>query len=119
VEAFLRAFILILPSGKQNTFAAHNDPEYLVFTVRQDADPRNLANAFEKPVRPHRDKSLTETSIERFEAKWKRLEEAYGQSGQTFTLNLTELSSAVGKGVASLDELIAKTMQEVKRALEG
>lgn len=119
LEAFLRASVKAKPSGKQNTFAAHNDPEYLVFTVRQNADPRNLANAFEKPVRPHRDKSLTEASLERLEAKWKRLEEAYGQSGQAFTLNLTEASSTVGEGIASLDELLAKTMQEVRRALGG
>jgi len=119
LEAFLRAIVKAKPSGKQNTFAAHNDAEYLVFAVRQDADPRNLANAFEKPVRPHRDKSLTEMALERLEAKWKRLEEAYGQGGSTFTLNLTEASSAVGEGVASLNELIDKAMQKVKRALEG
>jgi CRISPR system Cascade subunit CasC len=119
IEAFLRASVKAKPSGKQNTFAAHNDPEYLVFTVRQDADPRNLANAFEKPVRPSRDKSLTEMALERLEAKWKRLEAAYGQGGGAFTLNLTEASSTVGEGVESLDELIAKTMQEVRRALEG
>jgi CRISPR system Cascade subunit CasC len=47
VEAFLRASLFALPSGKQNTFAAHNPPSFAAFAVRKDAAPRSLANAFE------------------------------------------------------------------------
>lgn len=117
IEAFLRASVKAKPSGKQNSFAAHNDPEYVVFTVRQDADPRNLANAFEKPVRPTRDHSLTEVSVDRLQQKWAKLEAAYGQAGRTFTLNLTEMPSSVGTSVNSLDELIQQTVQAVRQAL--
>jgi CRISPR system Cascade subunit CasC len=119
IEAFLRASVKAKPSGKQNSFAAHNDPEYVVFTVRQNADPRNLANAFEKPTRPTREASLTEVAAETFEAKWDKLEKAYGQSGATFALNLTEFKSKLGTKVNSLDELIAKTLESVKTALEA
>jgi CRISPR system Cascade subunit CasC len=116
LAAFLRAMVKAKPSGKQNSFAAHNDPEYIVLSVRQNADPRNLANAFEKPVRPKRDNSLTEASIERFEQKWRRLEEAYGQSGTTFILNLTDLPSQLGEKVDSLDSLLEKALSAVKSA---
>lgn len=117
LEAFLVAMVKAKPSGKQNSFAAHNDPGYVVFTVRQDADPRNLANAFEKPARPSRDTSLTEASLDQLEAKWKKLESAYGQAGVTHTLNLTDAQSSVGTLVNSLDELIAKTLQAARNAM--
>lgn len=114
LEAFLRAMVKAKPSGKQNSFAAHNDPEYLVFTVRQEADPRNLANAFEKPIRPNKEKSLTEASLEQLEAKWQKLSEAYGQNGEAWVLNLTEVKSQIGTPVKNLDELVAKALEKVR-----
>jgi CRISPR system Cascade subunit CasC len=117
LEAFLRAIVKAKPNGKQNAFAAHNDPEYVAITVRQEADPRNLANAFEKPVRPSRDQSLTEASAERLEAKWQKLAEAYGQNGQVFVLNLSDLESKLGTQVKNLDELLEETLKAVRANL--
>ena len=121
IEAFLKAFVKSKPSGKQNTFAAHNDPDFVVFTVRKNADPRNLSNAFEKPVtkKDLYDKTLTEASIEKFEKKWIRLENAYGQAGDTFILNLTELASTIGTSIESLDVLIQRTIDKIKENLRG
>ncbi|MFL0503362.1 type I-E CRISPR-associated protein Cas7/Cse4/CasC [Kocuria rhizophila] len=48
-EAFAATFIESLPSGKQNTFAAHSLPELVSVAVR-DRRPVSYANAFEKPV---------------------------------------------------------------------
>jgi CRISPR system Cascade subunit CasC len=117
IEAFLRASVKAKPSGKQNSFAAHNDPEYVVFTVRQNADPRNLANAFERPVYPNNSQSLTNMAAETFEIKWKKLETAYGQAGPTFTLNLSDYRSTLGTAVTNLDQLIAETLKAVKATL--
>src|SRR5262249_55528249 len=47
--AFLKAFVHSVPTGKQNSFAAHNPPS-LVFAVVRDGPPVSLANAFVKPV---------------------------------------------------------------------
>lgn len=52
IGQFLRSFVLAMPTGKQNTFAAHTRPELVYVVVRAD-QPVNLAGAFEKPVRPH------------------------------------------------------------------
>jgi CRISPR system Cascade subunit CasC len=114
LEAFLRAIVKAKPSGKQNSFAAHNDPEYVVFTVRQEADPRNLANAFEKPIRPNKEKSLTEASLEQLEVKWQKLSEAYGQNGEAWVLNLTEAKSQIGTSAKNLGELITKALEKVR-----
>jgi len=80
VGAFLQAFILTLPSGKQNTFAAHTRPSFVALVVRKDAAPCNLVAAFEKPVRtdPNR-KSLTGASVERLMQYWEELEDVYGR----------------------------------------
>lgn len=129
LEAFLRAVVKAKPSGKQNSFAAHNDPEYVLFTVRQEADPRSLANAFEKPVRPNRNLSLTAASAVRLEQKWRWLEACYGEAGKTFRINAPEIDEAefrrddqdenrrVGQQVESLEALIQNTLQAVREQL--
>src|SRR3546814_12847073 len=51
LRTFLQGFVMAEPTGKQNTFAAHNPPEFVAVTVCHDAAPRNLANAFETAIR--------------------------------------------------------------------
>lgn len=49
VRQFLRSFVLSMPTGKQNTFAAHTRPGLVWVTIRTD-QPVNYVSAFEKPV---------------------------------------------------------------------
>ncbi len=49
VRAFLRSFVLSMPTGHQNSFAHHTRPELVTFVVRQD-QPVNLVSAYEDPV---------------------------------------------------------------------
>lgn len=49
VEAFVRAFVTSMPTGKQNTFANRTLPDAVVALVR-DRQPVNLVGAFEEPV---------------------------------------------------------------------
>jgi CRISPR system Cascade subunit CasC len=64
IGAFTQAMARAIPTGKQNTFAAHNPPSFVGVVLRH-ASPFNLANAFEKPVWPKADKELTALSVER------------------------------------------------------
>lgn len=118
IEAFLTAIVKSRPSGKQNSMAAQNDPEYVVFTVRQNADPRSLSNAFEKPVSATSDLSLTEAAIASFEKRWQKLENAYGQAGQTLVMNLTDRDSQLGERCERLETLIQKTVAQAASLLE-
>ena len=70
------------PTGKQNTFAAHNPPEFVAVAVRRDTAPRSLANAFEIAVRVGKDESITRKSAELLARKAKALQAAYGGAGQ-------------------------------------
>jgi CRISPR system Cascade subunit CasC len=80
VEAFLKASVHAIPTGKQNTFAAHNPPA-LVLAVVRDRGLYSLANAFEKPLRPDHNGSLVQNSIEALDTYWGRLERMYGKDG--------------------------------------
>lgn len=80
VRAFLDAFIRSEPTGKQNSFAAHNPPEFILVRTATDAAPVNLANAFESPIRPDwkQEKSLTHLSAGALAEKAVRLRRFYG-----------------------------------------
>jgi CRISPR system Cascade subunit CasC len=78
VEGFLRAALVAVPSGKQNSTAPLNPPSFLLAVVRTDGMGWNLANAFEKPVVARRDSSLVTESIAALDAYWGKLEATYG-----------------------------------------
>lgn len=119
LEAFLRAAVLSAPSGKQNTFAAHNPPSFIALTARDHATPRNLANAFEQPARPRDGLNLTQASLKQLEAQWQQLEAFYGQSGDTVQWNGTGTDVQLGVSAATLEELIAGAVAQAMRKLEA
>jgi CRISPR system Cascade subunit CasC len=80
VEAFLTAAVKAVPTGKQNSMAAHNPPSFAFAVVRQHG-LWSLANAFVEPVRPARDGHLVQKSITALENYWARLAAAYGEEG--------------------------------------
>lgn len=49
VNGFIKAFLLSMPTGKQNTFANRTVPDFAYIVLRED-QPINLAGAFEKPI---------------------------------------------------------------------
>ncbi|MCL6649913.1 MAG: type I-E CRISPR-associated protein Cas7/Cse4/CasC [Chloroflexi bacterium] len=121
VEAFLRAFILTLPSGKQNTFAAHSPPQFWGILVRKDSMPRNLAAAFESPVYPRDGKSLTGASVEALTKYWKQLDEVYGKPAQEWAamVNLSdgELQYQEASQKSNLEEAMQTAMEGVRSIL--
>jgi CRISPR system Cascade subunit CasC len=65
VDALLKSAILTTPSGKQNTFGAHQLPAAVLVEVRPYNSPVNYANAFVDPARPTSGKSLVEVSMDK------------------------------------------------------
>jgi CRISPR system Cascade subunit CasC len=80
VEAFLRASVEAIPTGKQNSMAAHNPPS-LIFAVVRDRGLWSLANAFVQPVWPSGKSSLVQRSIEELDRYWGKLTRVYGGEG--------------------------------------
>ncbi len=115
LRAFLDGFVVAEPTGKQNTFAAHNPPEFVVVSVRHNTAPRNLANAFEVPVRVTKGQALTKISAENLASKAKILQAAYGGEGKTLVLNLAGADAAgFGEPVDSLQVLLDRTVALAK-----
>ena len=115
LRAFLEGFVVAEPTGKQNTFAAHNPPEFVLATVRRKTAPRNLANAFETSVRAR--ENLTRSSANALLGKSKLLQEAYGGETAAFVLDLSGAEIAgVAQPVPSFSAMLDAVMTEVRRA---
>jgi CRISPR system Cascade subunit CasC len=81
VRAFVQAFVSAIPTGKQNSMAAHNFPSYAMAVVRENGQALSLANAFLKPARPRDDKTdLVDDSIQKLESYAMRLRDVLGPS---------------------------------------
>jgi CRISPR system Cascade subunit CasC len=114
LRAFLEGFVVAEPTGKQNTFAAHNPPEFVAVSVRRNTAPRNLSNAFETAIRVKKDESLTKVSAEKLALKARGLQVAFGGEEATYILNLTEANvDGFGNIVPSLEELLNKALSGV------
>ena len=115
LRAFLEGFVVAEPTGKQNTFAAHNPPEFVAVSVRRNTAPRNLANAFETAVRVRKDESFTKISAENLVEKARQLQAVYGGNERTFVLNLKEVKlDGFGTAVSTLEELLKNSLAAVK-----
>lgn len=115
LRAFLEGFVVAEPTGKQNTFAAHNPPEFVAVSVRHNAAPRNLANAFELAVRAKKDESLTRKSAEELVQKANSLQIAFGGTEQTFVLNLIDAKlNGLGTPLPTLKDLLDKIILAIQ-----
>lgn len=79
LQAFMQAFVLAVPTGKQNTFATPIPPS-LALAVIRDGALCSLANAFEKPISDweKEEDGIIGSSILRLARHFNRLEELYG-----------------------------------------
>lgn len=113
VEAFVRAFIAAIPTGKQNSMAAHNFPSYVLGVARNRGQPVSLANAFLKPARPGMrdgmELDLVDDSVDKLETYYQRMRDVFGP-GPRFAVSWADrsLSTSADSPVRSpsLDQLV-------------
>ena len=117
LEAFLRASVAAIPTGKQNSMAAQNPPDAIFAVVRDNGAPVSLANAFAVPVRPTKDKSLTQVSIEAMDEYWGKLTKVYGENGiearPICLVGEAELDPLKDQRVNSFEELLKRVEDAV------
>lgn len=123
VKGLMLAAEAAIPTGKQNSHAAHNRPSFMLAAVRDDGAGWSLVNAFEKPVRANRDSGLVGPSIERLDRYWRNLTRFYGEDSvkakaATFGADLAadevELSEALKAALVSTrDEWISKIVAQL------
>jgi len=112
IGAFTQAMARAIPTGKQNTFAAHNPPSFVGVVLRHSS-PFNLANAFEKPVWPRQDQELTALSVEKLAEHDAKVTGAYGDGKDAWAyLDLTgawpETKGSSQKDLNTLAEWVVK-----------
>jgi CRISPR system Cascade subunit CasC len=114
LEAFLRASISAIPSGKQNSMAAQSWPS-LVFAVVRDRGLCSLANAFVQPVRPGESLDIIENSVLALDRYWQRMDQMYGAAGVRARAVCTDYPGALehlaADRVDSVERLIAVTQE--------
>lgn len=81
IAAFIETFVRSMPTGKQNTFANRTLPSACVVMVRE-GQPINAVEAFENPVRPTDDASITMLAEGRLGKYLDRLSVVYGEVPQ-------------------------------------
>ena len=120
IGAWIRASVMAIPTGKQNSFAAHNLPEFVAIGVH-DTQPVSLANAYQRPIsnalRNGGDGpselagGIVAGSVARLNAHADQMEKAYGLNLNMRAMDLT--STWNGSTVDSLDALIESVLTEV------
>jgi CRISPR system Cascade subunit CasC len=112
LNAFLRAGIEAVPSGKQNSMAAQNPPSFVLAVVRS-AGLWSLANAFLNPVHPDQEADLIQKSISRIDQHWGALKQMYGGRiiGACFAQAEPAETPNLGDPLTTVDEVIARVME--------
>jgi CRISPR system Cascade subunit CasC len=122
VGAFLRGAALVNPTGKQNSFAAHNLPDGILVEVRES--PISYSNAFANPVPATCERGLIGQSIAQLAQYVRDLDVGYPGRQRRFwySPNLRHALSVVEdkKDIAltdnnhkSLDDLIHAVLREI------
>jgi CRISPR system Cascade subunit CasC len=102
-EEFINGMVHAIPSGKQNSMAAHNLPSAIMIVIRSSGQ-WSLANAFEKPVRTETSRSLLQGSIEELCSYYSQISNAYG-NGHIKSAQICVIDKAATSTIASNKDL--------------
>lgn len=78
VDAFIRATLLAVPGARKNSMNANTPPVYVLGVVKEQGQPIQLINAFEKPAKSKQGEGLVEISVERMKQHHEDLKKTWG-----------------------------------------
>jgi CRISPR system Cascade subunit CasC len=127
VGAFLRGAALTSPTGKQNSFAAHNPPDGIIIELKKDrGTPVSYANAFADPVPSMGPRDIVSEAIARLGQYAHDLDVGYGKPSTHmrlwFSPNLAKKLFFIEDGktlpvadreIGSLDQLTAELVKGI------
>jgi CRISPR system Cascade subunit CasC len=123
LEAFLRASVAAIPTGKQNSFAAQNPPLFVLAVARRSG-LWSLANAFVKPARPAATgDDLVTSSIRALDQHWGQIAAMYGEDQIIDKCYIiakgSDLENLNGAQVANLSTLVERMLAAAGFARKG
>jgi CRISPR system Cascade subunit CasC len=127
IGAFLRGAALANPTGKQNSYAAHNPPDGVVVEIKKDGGtPISYANAFADPVPSKGVRDIVSESIARLGQYIHDLDTGYGKAESHkrlwFSPNLRhpltctdekKVCSAADQNLKTLEDLVTLVVQQL------
>lgn len=99
----LHLLATVVPSAKQQSFAAHNLADFAVVSFADQ--PISLANAFEEPIKRDRNGGFLKPSISALTDYWSRIHAAYGLDESARAFAVQGNVDLQGKSAATLAEL--------------
>jgi len=99
----LHLLATVVPSAKQQSFAAHNLADFAVVSFADQ--PISLANAFEEPIKRDRNGGFLKPSISALTDYWSRIHAAYGLDESARAFAVQGDVDLQGKAAATLAEL--------------
>ncbi len=115
IGAFIKSFLLSMPTGKENTFANKTLPNYVMITIRPDT-PVNLVSAFEEPVKSN--SGYVDKSIERLEKEYGKTEKLVDNPVLNVVLNTSDFESKAGEQASNLSDLLNKVTDALTKAVQ-
>lgn len=103
----------IVPSAKQQSFAAHNLADFAVASFADQ--PISLANAFEEPIKRDRNGGFLKPSVTALAEYWARINAAYSldETARAFSVQPgVELNGPAAASLTALESWIAKDGQD-------
>ncbi|MGI6472332.1 MAG: type I-E CRISPR-associated protein Cas7/Cse4/CasC [Candidatus Methanomethylophilaceae archaeon] len=113
ITEFIKAFMLSMPTGKQNTFANRTVPNAAIIAIRDD-QPINLVSAFESPV------GTNKSSIGYLDESIDRLIKEKEEATSSF-VKKSKKTWQIGKGLDALGPSadVETTISEIEDYLNG
>ncbi|MBK5913909.1 type I-E CRISPR-associated protein Cas7/Cse4/CasC [Rhodocyclus purpureus] len=100
LAALIHAVTKVSPTGMQNSHASRAYASY-VLAEKGDQQPRSLAQAFLKPVKPHADEDILEKAVVALRKRQQNFDKVYGECADArYEINVED-------GTGSLSELVS------------
>jgi CRISPR system Cascade subunit CasC len=86
----LHLLTTVVPSAKQQTFAAHNPADFALVSFADQ--PISLANAFEAPIKNGRNSGFLQPSMEKLAEYWETINRKYSLNEQAAAFSLGDIA---------------------------
>lgn len=108
LAAFVNTVTRVSPTGMQNSFASRAYASY-VLAEKGNQQPRSLAQAFLKPVKPWGEQSMFDQSVKALESRYQNFDAVYGSCADArYTVNVETPEGSI----AGLVEFVAHFVAE-------
>jgi CRISPR-associated protein Cas7/Cse4/CasC subtype I-E len=117
VGAFIRGAALVNPTGKQNSFAAHNPPDGILVEIRDGAI--SYANAFARPVAAQGERDVISQSIAQLGEYIRDLDTGYGKPTHRFWFSPNLRHPLTFSEENKVSVLAENNVKSLKELIEG